>query len=428
MTGAPAWTIGEPRLLLGLDQMARLDWTQHRRLHGDRRRLDRAGWTDLASAVGLLGRGGAGFPVARKLAAIPPSGAYAVMVNGSESEPLSGKDRTLLQRTPHLVLDGALGVAEALRCRRIIVSVHDDAAAASIRAAVQERQDAPRVTVVTHPGGFVAGEARAVVRAASGGPALPHGRRTLPSDDGLHGRPTFLSNAETFAQLAILAEMGPTTYTERGISEEPGTSLLSISGSVRRPGVVEISNGVPLAVVLEAAGADLDGAVLVGGYHGSWVEPPHAPLALSRPALRQAGLSFGAGVVAVLTSESCPLGEVQQVADWLAAQSAGQCGPCVFGLPALVDDLRLARAGDPRARHQLERHAGMVTGRGACAHPDGVARFVASSVHRFRDDLAAHARHGSCGRPVIGCLGLGSPADRDLVSLRPTAQLEGWMS
>ncbi len=399
----PAWSIGEARLLAGSSAGGTVSWPEHRALHGDLPRLSRADLQDLTATAALLGRGGAGFPVTRKLAALPASGTHAVVVNGSESEPLSAKDRMLMRTTPHLVLDGLLAVANAMRARRVVVSVHDPRAAEAIAAAIRERRDARRIRVDSRPTRFVAGEARAVMRGAGGGPAVPHGRRTLPSDEGLNGRPTFLSNAETFAQIGLLAHLGPHAYADRGVSTEPGTSLLSVVGAVRHPGVVEVPNGVPLGVVLEAAGAETGSAVLLGGYHGLWVAAGASP-GLSRPELQQAGLTFGAGVVAAVSPESCPLGEVVAVATWLAGESAGQCGPCVFGLPSIVDDLSRVIAGDVGGYHDLERHTGLVTGRGACAHPDGVARFVTSSVRRFGEDIDAHLREGGCGRAVLGQL------------------------
>ena len=401
------WSIGEPRLLSGTSGTTRVSWSQHRALHGDLPRLTRSAYEELATTAGLLGRGGAGFPVARKLASLPRRGTHAVVVNGSESEPLSAKDRALMRAVPHLVLDGALGLAAALGARKVLITVHDEAAAASLSEAVRERPDARRVRVDLRARRFVAGEARAVIRGASGGPGLPHGRRTLPSDDGLDGRATFLSNAETFAQLALLAGLGSREYADRGVAEEPGTSLLTLAGAVRRPGVVEVPNGIPLTVVLGAGEALPDTAVLVGGYHGSWVPAGQSP-SLSRPALMRDGLTFGAGVIAVLSDQTCPLGEVAHVAHWLAGESAGQCGPCVFGLPAIVRDLARALTGDVRGYHDVQRHAGLVNGRGACAHPDGVARFITSSVQRFGADLDQHLRYGGCGRPVLGELLTGS--------------------
>ncbi len=417
----PVWSIGDPRLLAGSADGRRVTWSDHRALHGDLPTVSRRDLQDVTATAALLGRGGAGFPVARKLAALPRSGAHAVVVNGSESEPLSAKDRTLMRAAPHLVLDGALAVATAMGARRVVVTVHDPAAAESLAAALGERPDGRRVRLDTRTTRFVAGEARAVLRGAGGGPAVPHGRRTLPSDRGLAGRPTFLSNAETFAQIGLLVQLGPLAYAERGVAAEPGTSLLTLAGAVRRHGVVEVPNGVPLPLVLEAAGAEAGSAVLLGGYHGLWVAAGAAP-GLSRPQLQRAGLSLGAGVVAAVSPHSCPLGEVAQVAAWLALESAGQCGPCVFGLPSIVNDLNRLLSGEVNGYHDLERHTGLVTGRGACAHPDGVARFVTSSVRRFADDLDCHLGGSGCGRPVLGQL-----TTRPMVAAAPPVP-QSWAS
>jgi NADH:ubiquinone oxidoreductase subunit F (NADH-binding) len=400
--GLPAVTaIGPARLFAGYDGRSPVPWANHIDVHGVMKTATRSELEQACLAVGLLGRGGAAFPVARKLAALPRR-VHAVVVNGSESEPFSWKDRTLLTTVPHLVLDGAAAVADAVRARVVVVTVHDPRALAVIVRAIGERPDRRRIHVDHRPGhGFVAGEARSVLRAASGGPAKPTGRRTLPSDRGLEGRPTFLSNVETFAQLALLLRIGPTTYAERGVADEPGTSAFTAVGAVARPGVIESANGLPLPLLLEVVGAEPEAAVLIGGYHGMWAPVDNA-VTLSRPALAQVGLTLGAGVIGVMSQRTCPLGEVAAIAEWLGRQSAGQCGPCVFGLPSIAHDLDRVLAGDRSAYADLERHLGMVVGRGACAHPDGVSRLVASSLRRFVDDVREHLEWGSCGRQVLG--------------------------
>jgi NADH:ubiquinone oxidoreductase subunit F (NADH-binding) len=387
-------SIGQPRLLAGLKE-GRADLQHHLWAHGPLPELTRETYTELAGAVGLRGRGGAGFPVAMKLADLPSHGIEAVVVNGSESEPVSRKDRLLLTLAPHLVLDGATGLAQALKARQVLVAVHDAAAAESIRAALLERQDAVEVLVADTPGRFVAGEARAVLSVLEGGPAVPPGRRVLPTRKGYHKRPTFLSNVETFAQLAVLARLGSREFSSTGLISEPGTQLLTVDGAVDRPGVLETPTGIPLETVLQFAGAPR-GPVLVGGYHGQWL-PTAVGVNLSRPAV-------GAGIVLALGPDTCPLGEVYRVASWLSSQSAGQCGPCVFGLAALVDDFGRLLAGDPAGWHDAQRHLGLVPGRGACAHPDGSARFLASALEVFGDDVRSHLSGGGCGRAAQGVL------------------------
>ncbi|HZE49262.1 MAG TPA: hypothetical protein VE074_06830, partial [Jatrophihabitantaceae bacterium] len=263
---ASTWAIGTPRLLAGLDRYGSLDHTAHLAAHGPLPPTDRARLTALLDAIALAGRGGAGFPFATKVRATPDHG--TVIVNGSESEPASRKDRTLLRRTPHLVLDGAIAVAAAVRAKRVTVAVHDDAAAAAIRRAISERHDGRRVHVELVAGGFVAGEARAVRRALDGGRAVPPGRRVHLTQRG-----TLLSNVETFAQVAVALRLGPHRFRDTGTHAEPGTTLLTVGGAVAHPGVVEVPLGTPLGIVLSAAGAGIPQAVVIGGYHGTWLAP-----------------------------------------------------------------------------------------------------------------------------------------------------------
>ncbi|TCO26590.1 NADH:ubiquinone oxidoreductase subunit F (NADH-binding) [Kribbella steppae] len=386
--------IGEPRLLAGLDQ-GRADRQRHLFTHGAQPDLTRADYTKLTEAVGLRGRGGAAFPVALKLADLPAKGIEAVVVNGSESEPVSRKDRLLLTLAPHLVLDGATGLARALGAPHVLIAVHDAEAATSIREALMERDDGLAIEVSDTPGRFVAGEARAVLSVLEGGPAVPPGRRVLPTRKGYHRRPTFLSNVETFAQLAVLARLGSKRFSSTGLISEPGTQLLTVDGAVQRPGVIETPIGVPLEAVMQFSGAEA-GPVLLGGYHGRWL-PHSGGVVLKRP-------DVSAGIILALGTETCPLGEVHRVSQWLASQSAGQCGPCVFGLASLVDDFDRLVKGDPSGWHDAERHLGLVPGRGACAHPDGSARFLASALEVFGEDVRLHLAGSGCGRQVKGVL------------------------
>jgi NADH:ubiquinone oxidoreductase subunit F (NADH-binding) len=398
-----AWSIGAPRLLAGLDRgLHRLDQRAHHAVHGPQPAVDLPRLLGMLDGVALAGRGGAGFPLAAKIRALPAGTRREVVINGCESEPASVKDRFLLRFSPHLVLDGALGLAASLGAHRVTLAVHDSLSADSVRTAIAERSDARIVRIHRVPGGFVSGEARAVMRSIHRGPAIPPGRRIHASSHGV-----VLANVETFAQLAVLLRLGPQRYRDTGSLAEPGSTLLSLGGAVSRSGVAEVPLGIPLGVLLEASHAAPAQAVLVGGYHGSWL-PADPDLRLSRAGVTQAGGSFGAGVVLVLDHETCGLGELLRATDWLAAESAKQCGPCVFGLPALARDIRAIWSGDRNALALGLRHADLVEGRGACRHPDGAARFVRSGLATLSDDVAAH-RRGGCGRPVRGLLPIGGP-------------------
>jgi NADH:ubiquinone oxidoreductase subunit F (NADH-binding) len=397
---ASTWTIGTPRLLAGLDRHDVLDHRAHLATHGALPGADLAKLLGLLDVSGLAGRGGAGFPLATKLRSLRGS-SPTIVVNGSESEPASFKDRTLLRRTPHLVLDGALAVAAAVGASKVVVAVHDGVAFDIMRAAVRERDDARRVRVERAGERFIAGEARTLLRVLDGGPSLPPGRRDLPTERGV-----LVSNVETFAQVALLVRLGARRFAETGTRDEPGTTLLTVGGAVGRAGVVEIPLGTPLGILLSAAHASDASYVIAGGYHGAWLRPD-PDVAISRAGLAAAGATLGAGVLYVLDGSTCALGELTRVSRWLAAQSAGQCGPCRFGLPALAADVAAAAQGHPAALANATRHADLVTGRGACAHPDGTARFVRTGVAVLRDELLAHRSGGGCRRPVLGQLPIG---------------------
>lgn len=397
----PVSTLGTPRLLAGVDRVGHVDLFHHRELHGEPVLRSRDGLTRAMRDVNLLGRGGAAFPVAIKLDSMPTDTSATVLVNGSEGEPASHKDRTLMTAAPHLVIDGALIVAHALGTRDITISVHDAWAHEAMVRAARERSDADKISIVRTRDGFVGGEIRAVVNGLNTGRARPGGRRDLPNTHGVSGRSTFGSNVETFAQIALLSGMGVAEYARTGSTVEPGTSLVTLLGDVARPGVVEVPNGTPLELLLPG---QFDAPVLIGGYHGTWIRTTH-DLPLTRATLREVGAPLGAGVIARPFAGTCVLSEVAAVSRWLADESVGQCGPCFFGLAALADDMQ-AFADGTGSEAQATRRMQQVRGRGACAHPDGAVQFMSSAIVALADDIRIHREHRSCGRPPSAVLPL----------------------
>jgi NADH:ubiquinone oxidoreductase subunit F (NADH-binding) len=348
----------------------------------------------LVEASGLTGRGGAAFPTARKLAAVAARPKAVVIANGAEAEPASAKDRTLLHRAPHLVLDGLQLAAEAVGAARACAYVREEAVQPLQQAlAARRRGDRYRVDVVVAPPTFVAGEESAAVSAAAGGPALPLDRPYPIAHAGVGGCPTLVQNVETLAHLALIARYGPDRFRREGTPDEPGTFLATISGTVARPGVYEIPFGAPLGDAIAAAGgvtAPLQ-ALLVGGFHGTWVmAPPQTPL--SRAGLYGYGASPGSGVLLALPYGRCGLSETAHVLDYLAGQSAQQCGPCLNGLPRLAASFGWLARGerDHRLATRVEQLCATVEGRGACRHPDGSVRLVRSAMQVFGPEVALH--------------------------------------
>jgi|HubBroStandDraft_3_1064219.scaffolds.fasta_scaffold00391_3 NADH:ubiquinone oxidoreductase subunit F (NADH-binding)/ferredoxin len=413
--GPDAMCIGQARLTAGLDRIQRIDLNTHYSVFGNLPRLTSDQLISATEQVKLCGRGGAGFPFSKKLKGVVQSARQrkkrvVILVNATEGEPGSSKDQMLLLRSPYLVLGGALVAAWALQAREIVIGVTRTDMARSISSAAAAEPDLKRlVRVVQVPERFVVGEGGALVNALNGKAPVPPGKKVLPSDYGIHDLPTLLSNAETFAQVAVLAMLGPEGYASAGTRDEPGTTLLSVGGSADNPGVVEVPFGLPLGEVLDLCSASPADGVLVGGYHGMWLPTDLAySVPVSRAGLTAVGGTLGAGIVLPLGGSTCPLGEVARVVGYLAKESSGQCGPCKLGLPAIARAMNALAdgSGGVEALDTARRGAAAVKGRGACAHPDGVFRFVVSAIDVFTDDLAAHLFRGTCGRRVAGILPL----------------------
>ncbi len=348
--------------------------------------------------AGLAGRGGAAFPTWRKLASAAESGrAGVVIANGSEGEPLSAKDATLLHHAPHLVLDGLLLVGAVLRASEMHL-VTTATQLAPVQRAIEERADARDIRLRETEDRFVAGEASAVVHAIERNRAIPRDHIVRLSVSGVGRRPTLVLNVETLAHIALVLRFGASWFRSVGTADDPGTRMLTIAGT-SGPVVVEAAGGTSLRAALRAGGVDpaTVRAVLVGGFHGAWVPSEGLDAPLSAAGLAPFGASPGAGILMVLARGECGLARTADIAHYLAGQSAGQCGPCANGLPEVAE--LMARIGrrdrDTSLPRQLREVAGLVTGRGACHHPDGTARMVNSALLAFDHDVQAHAR-GLC--------------------------------
>ena len=408
-----------PRLLLGVGDAEPAQLEQHLRLHGvlpDLRRHAPTQLIDEIDAAGLRGHGGAAFPVARKLRAVSSRrGRKVVLANAAEGEPASKKDRVLLRELPHLVLDGAAVAARAVGARDAIIAVPelDDRSIRSLERALDERgraglRDEPRTAIALTPKRYITGQESALVNFVTTGIAVPT-FGTRPFERGVDQRPTLVQNAETLSHLALIARHGAAWFREVGTPDDPGSALVTICGAVDAPGVYEIEHGTSLSDLLATAAAEQPiAAVLLGGYFGSWVDGASVPrMLLARRELSSHSATLGAGVIAVLGAGSCGVAESARVADYLAREGAGQCGPCVNGLGAIADTLRGLASGTASggARRELERWCMELPRRGACAHPDGAVRFVASALRTFEAEFADHARRGPCvrcaARPVL---------------------------
>jgi len=405
-----------PRVLAGARRYQAIGLLEHEEIHGPlplpglRGRAQRDSGRRLMDVIersGLTGRGGAGFPTGRKLRSVAAQrGRPVVLANGSEGEPASAKDRLLLIRSPHLVLDGLSLAAYAVGADRAFLAVHRQEArlAASLEAAAAARAaagiDTVPIEIVGIPGRYVSSEQSAIVQYLNGGPAVPTFAPPRTHERGFDGRPTLVNNAETLAHLALIARHGDQWFRSAGVPGAAGTMLVTVDGAVARPGVYEVEMGTPIGAVLMTAGGltERPQAVLTGGYFGTWLPIEVAwQLPLTHRDLKAAGGALGAGIIVALPDTSCGLAETARVARYLAGETAGQCGPCVFGLPTLAEAVAgLAYQGEQHAVRQIEALTGLLAGRGACKHPDGATQLVLSALATFAADVAWHQDRGPC--------------------------------
>ena len=408
---APVTDQSLPRLLLGVGDHPTAQLECHLDLHGqlpDLRRLAPTQLVELVESAGLRGHGGASFPVALKLRAVASRGGRKiVLANGAEGEPASKKDRVLLRELPHLVLDGIAVAAAAVGAGEAVIAVPeaDERSIRSLERAIAQRRERrlrePRMSLFQTPRRYIAGQESALINLVNTGSALPtFGQR--PFERGVRDQPTLVQNVETLAHLALIVRHGPQWFRALGTPGDPGSALVTLSGAVEAPGVYEIAHGTPLTDLLESAGADRQlSAVLVGGYFGAWVPAAQVPrLLLAREELASYEASLGAGVIVVLGASACAVAEIARVADYFAAEGAGQCGPCVNGLAAIADTVQRISSGTAPdgAQRDLERWCSELPRRGACGHPDGAVRFISSALRVFAEELDDHARHGRCER------------------------------
>jgi NADH:ubiquinone oxidoreductase subunit F (NADH-binding) len=271
----------------------------------------------------------------------------------------------------------------------------------ALQRAAAERNDGIALHVVAVPMRFVAGQETALVNWLNGGPAKPTVDRVF--ERGVNGRPTLVQNVETLANLALIARHGADWFRRLGTASEPGTALVTALGAVRAPGVGEIEVGMTMRDVLATFGGmtSIPQAFLVGGYFGTWVSARDAlDLPFTDESLGLLGASLGARLLIVLPHEACGLVETARAIRYLERESAGQCGSCYFGLPAIATAFEQLAFNAGEATQALERLSQLVPqveGRGACALPTGATRLVTSALRVFAQEVHHHRSGRCCG-------------------------------
>ncbi|OBK18757.1 NADH-ubiquinone oxidoreductase-F iron-sulfur binding region domain-containing protein [Mycobacterium asiaticum] len=354
-------------------------------------------------AGGLVGRGGAAFPLGMKLRAVRDNGRTAggavVIANGEEGEPASVKDRWLLRHRPHLVLDGLRLAARVVSARRAYVYVSDPDSARSVEAALAEAApDDLSVEVFSVEPGYVAGEETAAVQAINGGPAKPTDKPPRPFEVGVGEFPTLISNVETLANLPYLQRHGARTYRAQGTVMSPGTFLATITGANRPPVLYELPHGLPFTEMLALHGVSSEQlrGVLIGGYFAGLLNRSVLDTRLDHETMRGIGSGLGCGAISLITDE-CPVAVAASVLAYFDRENAGQCGSCFNGTAAMAAAAGALRdcVASQEDVDRLRRWSVVLRGRGACGTLDAATNIAATLLDQFPAEVAHHL-DGAC--------------------------------
>ena len=380
---------------------ARENYAAYREIGGYRPLPSADELLDEVERSGLLGRGGAGFPLALKLRSVRDHGQRSncgtvVVANGEEGEPASVKDRWLLRNRPHLVLDGLRLAAAIVAADRAYVYVSDPQSAHAVETALTELDAntlGATVTVRTVEPGYVAGEETAAVRALNGGPVKPTDKPPRPFQQGVGGRPTLVSNVETLANLPFLHRHGAAAFRSEGTSMSPGTFLMTVTGAGRPPGLYEIPHGLPFTELLALHGVSTDQVrgALMGGYFAGLLNRTVLDATLDHETLRRLGSGLGAGTICVVTDD-CPVAVAASVLAYFDRENAAQCGSCFNGTAAMAAVAGALRDGVATNEDltRLRRWSVVLRGRGACATLDAATNVAGSLLDQFPHAVARH--------------------------------------
>jgi NADH-quinone oxidoreductase subunit F len=377
----------------------------------------------------LRGRGGAGFPMGRKASLIDRKSAKPkyLVVNADESEPGAFKDREVMARVPHRLIEGCLIAAHAIESTDVFIYIRGEYLAEYeiLAAAVEEAREAGifggvQITVHRGAGAYICGEETALLESLEGKRGQPRPRPPFPPVQGLYAAPTQINNVCTIATVPVILEMGAEEFAKTGVPSSPGTAIFSVSGNVVRPGNYELDLGTPMReLIYEHAGGIADGrelkAVIPGGSSVPALTPDQIDVPLDYDALAAIGTFFGAASLIVVDDRCCMVQLAIRSTKFYAHESCGKCTPCRVGTRWMVQILEAIENGT--ATHAdlelLDSVGDNILGKVLCALGEFAVYPVASYLHKWRVEFVAHIEHGGCPFDGASSLeGILAPSDQ----------------
>ena len=368
---------------------------------------------------GVRGRGGAGFPTGRKASFLPKDRKPAYLcVNADESEPGTFKDREIMLRNPHAMIEGILimsygiGATSAFIYIRgeyrtefeVLVRALDEARSRGYigRDVLGSGYDA---TVVLHrgAGAYICGEETALLSSLEGERGQPRSKPPFPAVAGLYAAPNLVNNVETLASVPFILAMGPEKYAEIGTERSKGTRVFSLSGNVKRPGNYEMPLTGTLRELIEGHGGGApDGrtikAIIPGGSSTPLLMPEQLDTGLDYESIAAAGSMAGSGAVVIIDDRTCMVQLALRVAEFYRHESCGKCTPCREGTRWGVEIIRRIELGEARQGELdlLLNVCDRILGKCLCPLGDAMAMPVASYVTHFREEFQRHIDEGGC--------------------------------
>lgn len=378
--------------------------------------------TDIIKDSGLRGRGGAGFPTGAKWSFVPtgpdaPHPKYLV-VNADEMEPGTFKDRLLLERAPHQLIEGAIISAYAIEADVAYIFLRHEyrLAERTLRAAIAEAYShgylgdnilgsgwSLKMVLHVSAGRYMCGEETGLLNSLEGKRANPRTKPPFPAVSGLWGKPTVVNNVETLSNIAHIVQNGADWFKDLSLTGDAGTKLYGVSGRVKNPGLWELPMGTPIGQILEMAGGMQEGyqlrAILPGGASTDFVLPDKLDTPMDFDNMAKAGSRLGTGTMIILDDRTCPIGMLHNLEQFFAQESCGWCTPCWAGL-RWIDQTLIAidnGEGRPEDIEVLEEHTRrLAPGYTFCALAPGAAEPLQSGLKFFRDDFDRHIRERRC--------------------------------
>ncbi|MCG3151463.1 MAG: NADH-quinone oxidoreductase subunit F [bacterium] len=376
---------------------------------------------EVVKASGLRGRGGAGFPCGLKWSFMPKEDGkpHYLVINADEGEPGTCKDREILSKVPHKMIEGILIGCHAIRANKAFIYIRGEMWKEYhvVVNAVKECYEAGLLgenilnsgwscDIVVHrgAGAYICGEETALLDSLDGKRGHPRMKPPFPAQAGAFGMPTTINNVETLAAVPAIIRYGAAWYTSFGTEKSPGTKIFSLSGHVNRPGNYEVPLGIPLSTFVNDYGQGMRHgrafkAVMPGGGSSQWLGPEHWDVPLDYEALRNAGTMLGSGAVMPMDETTCIVEGVWRLAKFFQHESCGKCTPCFEGTWWIERMLRRILIGEGKLEDLdiLVAAASNIEGKSFCPFGDAASWPVQSTIKRWREEFEHHILHpGSC--------------------------------